>query len=413
MKNYVLHIGVSLLFTYAAVAQTTNQGMLYVSEGTAFSTVQSFNNEETGAFYNDGQAFIYSHFNNNGIVDFHQNTGIMRFIGSTDQNISGSNESYFYNSYFNNTSSMAPFKVSGHIHITGNADFYNGILDNDNFGGDITFNTNALHSNTSDYSHVDGAVFKIGDTEFTFPIGDGGYYRFASISAPAASTAIFESKFYFENSNTLYAHELKDGAIEAIDNQEYWIINKESSRAEDMLITLSWRDVTTPQDMIAAASNNTLTIVRWDEQANMWVNEGGAIDIDNNTVTTAVNGYGVFTFGRLKADLSLPCNVIVYNAVTSNKDGQNDYLRIDSAMDNCARDFKVQIYNRWGVKVFESDNYGINGDLFDGFSRGRLTVNDFKQLPTGTYYYILDYQYGNPIENNRHKKAGFLYLSGN
>lgn len=113
MKNYVLHIGVSLLFTYAAVAQTTNQGMLYVSEGTAFSTVQSFNNEETGAFYNDGNSFIYSHFNNNGTVDFYQNTGIMRFIGSADQNISGSNESYFYNSYFNNTSSMAPFKGVG------------------------------------------------------------------------------------------------------------------------------------------------------------------------------------------------------------------------------------------------------------------------------------------------------------
>ena len=71
------------------------------------------------------------------------------------------------------------------------------------------------------------------------------------------------------------------------------------------------------------------------------------------------------------------------------------------------------VFNRWGVKVFETDNYGLTGDVFDGFSTGRLTVLNNKQLPSGTYFYILDYQYNVGTEDKRHKQAGYLYLSGN
>ena len=413
MKKHLLYISAFLLFTFTSLAQTSNQGTLYVSDGTEFSVVERFDNLDSGSFFNDGDVYIYSHFNNDGIIDFYQNTGLTRFIGRSNQTLSGTKVSYLYDAYFNNTSNTVPFEVSGSIDISGEADLYSGILDNDNFGGEITFNTEAFHINTSDYSHVDGPVNKLGNREFTYPIGDGGFYRFAGISAPSNTAAIFEGKFFFENSDALYPHRLKAGVIQEIDNQEYWTIKKESSSNETMLVTLSWRDVTTPQSMIDAAQRDALTIVRWNPDTNMWVDEGGAIDLEAQTVTTAVNGYGVFTFGRVKSDLVLPCNIVVYNAVTPNGDGKNDYFLIDTSNNECASNLNVEVYNRWGVKVFESDNYGVDGDVFDGFSNGRLTVNDSKQLPTGTYYYILDYQYGNPSENNRHKQAGFLYLSGN
>ncbi len=412
MKKHLLFISTFLLFTFTVIAQTSNQGTLYVSEDTQFSTVERFNNLKSGEFYNDGDTFIYSHFNNDGDLDFYQNTGTTFFIGAADQNISGTQTSYLYNAYFDNTSNTVPFLLSGNVEISGTADLQEGIIDNDNFGGSITFNTNANHINTSDYSHVDGPVNKLGDQEFTFPIGDGGYYRFGGISAPSNSDANFEAKFYFENSNNLYTHSLKAGAIEEIDNQEYWTIQEKTATDEDVLITLSWRDVTTPQSMIAAAQQDALTIVRWDEASNMWVDEGGAIDIDNQTVTTAVDNYGVFTFGRLKQDVVLTGGLVVYTAVTPNGDGVNDFFFIDNQNPNI-NDIHVEIYNRWGVKVFETDNYGDGGNVFTGYSSGRLTINDSEQLPSGTYYYILDYQYGDSGSNDRHKQAGFLYLSGN
>ncbi|MDN3664355.1 hypothetical protein QWY92_02910 [Algibacter miyuki] len=62
------------------VSQTSNTGVLTVSEGTVFSTVKRFDNQTSGTFYNDGDAYIYSHFNNEGIVDFYGTTGLTRFI---------------------------------------------------------------------------------------------------------------------------------------------------------------------------------------------------------------------------------------------------------------------------------------------------------------------------------------------
>src|SRR5690606_1343750 len=135
-------------------------------------------------------------------------------------------------------------------------------------------------------------------------------------------TSSFEGKFYFENSGDLYPHNLRAGAIQEIDNQEYWTIEEKTTGNEDVLITLSWRDVTTPQAMINAAQQGALTIVRWDEASNMWVDEGGAIDLDNQTVTTAVEEYGIFTLGRLKSDVVLPGGLVVYTAVTPNGDGK-------------------------------------------------------------------------------------------
>lgn len=395
-----------------AEAQTVNTGEVYVTNGTIFSTMQDFDNTENSSFYNDGEVYIYADFNNDGTVDFLENTGLTRFQGQNTQGISGTSESYFYDVLFDNSSSQVPFQLSGKMTIAGESNFNRGIVDNDNFGGSISFDNNAYHTNTSDYSHVDGSVNKIGETAFEFPIGDAGYYRFGGISAPNNQGTVFIAKYYFENSNDLHAHELKASGIEEIDNREYWTIQQSSSTNEDVLITLSWRDVTTPQSMIDAAQQDALTIIRWDEETNMWLDEGGAINLDAKTVTTAVDDYGIFTFGRLDSDTALPGKIVVYNALTPNGDGKNDFFFIDN-QDPAVQNMRVQIYNRWGVKVFETDNYGQSGNVFRGYSTGRLTVDSSKLLPTGTYYYILDYNYDSNGEKKRYNQAGFLYLSGN
>ncbi|WP_299397532.1 gliding motility-associated C-terminal domain-containing protein [uncultured Gelidibacter sp.] len=413
MKKSLLHISAFLLFTGGLMAQTSNEGMLYVSEGTKVYTLERFNNLASGKFYNDGDVLFYSHFNNEGVVDFYQNTGLSRFIGNANQKISGSKTSFLYNAFFNNVSTAVPFEVSGSIDISGEANFFAGILDNDNFGGEITFSTDGYHVNTSNASHVDGPVNKVGDKEFMFPIGDGGFYRFGGISAPSNAAAIFEGKYYFDNSDAMYPHNLRAGVIEEIDNQEYWTIEKQSTPDENMMITLSWDASTTPQSMIDAAQQGALTIVRWNPTTNMWVDEGGAIDTANKTVTTSVYGYGVFTLGRVKKDLILPCGLVIYNSVTPNGDGINDTFLIDQSNNECAKNLKVQVFNRWGVKVYETNNYGVNGNVFAGYSSGRLTFKDSEQLPSGTYYYILEYQYGPDAEKNFHKQAGYLYLSAN
>ena len=165
---------------------------------------------------------------------------------------------------------------------------------------------------------------------------------------------------------------------------------------------------------ILTAPYESIHIVRWDVAQNLWVDEGGIVDVNNKTVHTlsTVEGYGVFTLARVKRNIINPGNVVIYNAVTPNGDGQNDYFligNIDKFPNN-----KVQIFNRWGVEVYSERGYNNNDVAFMGYSDGRVTLSDSNLLPTGHYFYIIDYFFeGDDVDNNPRwiRKAGYLYLT--
>lgn len=97
--------------------------------------------------------------------------------------------------------------------------------------------------------------------------------------------------------------------------------------------------------------------------------------------------------------------VYVHQLVTPNGDGQNDYLHIygiETYPDNT-----VMIFNRWGVKVFETDSYDNNTNVFRGMSEGRMTISKDSMLPSGTYYYTIDYT-SNGIKKHL---AGYFYIN--
>ena len=74
----------------------------------------------------------------------------------------------------------------------------------------------------------------------------------------------------------------------------------------------------------------------------------------------------------------------------------------------------VEIYNRWGVLVFETSGYNNTSKVFKGISEGRSTISQSSGLPTGTYYYILNYtSFDNSGKTRTNKKDGFLYLTKN
>ncbi len=409
--NTIALIGLCLL-PFLGQSQTVNTGELYVTPNTQFSTVGEFQNLASGTFINDGEAFIYNHFSNEGTVDFTDGEeGLTRFQGTAVQQLSGGNISYFYDVLFDNTSSTtASFELSSEVSIGNEVNFREGIVKNDDFGGLMIFENNADHTGTYDGSHVDGQVQKDGDDTFQFPIGDGGFFRYATISAPDNTDDVFTAKYFFENPDTNYPLSNRTGVIELIDDQEYWIVTRDSGNST-VLLTLSWEEgTTTPQEIV----NNPLTsihIVRWDETLQLWVDEGGAVNPANKTVTTPLrlDDYGVFTLARVNESIILPGDVIIYNGVTPNGDGKNDYFIIEN-IQNLANNH-VQIFNRWGVEVFETSDYDTNGNVFDGYSEGRLTINQSNRLPTGTYYYILTYDYDNNGTTERIKKAGYLYLT--
>ncbi|RRQ49067.1 gliding motility-associated C-terminal domain-containing protein, partial [Maribacter algicola] len=66
----------------------------------------------------------------------------------------------------------------------------------------------------------------------------------------------------------------------------------------------------------------------------------------------------------------------------------------------------VQIYNRWGVKVWETKGYENNTNAFNGISNGRTTIMQNEELPSGVYYYDIQYE----ARGEQKLLTGYLYV---
>ncbi len=100
-------------------------------------------------------------------------------------------------------------------------------------------------------------------------------------------------------------------------------------------------------------------------------------------------------------------DVEIFNGISPDGDGINDYLIIEGI--NRFPDNTLTIFNRWGVEVYSKEGYDNDpATSFSGISNGRTTIAQGEGLPTGTYYYILQYQIP---EGGVRQKAGYLYIN--
>ena len=109
-----------------------------------------------------------------------------------------------------------------------------------------------------------------------------------------------------------------------------------------------------------------------------------------------------------------PPNFEIFNGITPDGDGLNDFF-LTRGIHNWPVN-NMQIFNRWGILVYETDGYGRGSDdnenVFVGFSEGRVTIKDSELLPAGTYYYILRFP-GDGVDDNPGERSytGYLYIN--
>ncbi|GMN08460.1 hypothetical protein MTsPCn5_38500 [Croceitalea sp. MTPC5] len=96
----------------------------------------------------------------------------------------------------------------------------------------------------------------------------------------------------------------------------------------------------------------------------------------------------------------------VFNVITPNGDGIHDVLRIANIEDYPNN--TVKIYNRWGVLVYVTKSYNSSGNVFDGTSTGRVTVDQDNKLPVGTYFYIIDFE---DLNGSMRQLSGYIYIN--
>jgi gliding motility-associated-like protein len=99
----------------------------------------------------------------------------------------------------------------------------------------------------------------------------------------------------------------------------------------------------------------------------------------------------------------------VHNGFSPNGDDVNEKFVIDRINQfECFPTNSVEIYNRWGILVYETRQYDNETRVFTGTSEGRVTVDKSSQLPTGTYFYVINYT---DTDGNNHHLEGYVYLT--
>ncbi|MBN2669366.1 MAG: gliding motility-associated C-terminal domain-containing protein [Bacteroidales bacterium] len=94
-------------------------------------------------------------------------------------------------------------------------------------------------------------------------------------------------------------------------------------------------------------------------------------------------------------------NILIANAISPNNDGFNDYWHIEGIQNY--ENVKVQIINRWGNLVFESEDYqnNWNGQYYNASAK---SIYNQSRVPDGTYYYIVE------IAEINFYKTGFIIV---
>jgi len=81
-------------------------------------------------------------------------------------------------------------------------------------------------------------------------------------------------------------------------------------------------------------------------------------------------------------------HIWIPNAFTPDGDGTNDFFQFFGVPEPVT----ISIFNRWGERVFYSNNYNPEVSGWDGTHRGQ-------PLPAGVYTYLIEYKYINPNAN--------------
>ncbi len=92
----------------------------------------------------------------------------------------------------------------------------------------------------------------------------------------------------------------------------------------------------------------------------------------------------------------MECQALIPKGLSPNGDGIGDFLEISDA--DCYDNIELQIFNRWGVKVFESNSYD---NTWNGY-----WLKSNEPLPDGTYFYLLQFSKA----EQRFDRAGYIVL---
>lgn len=203
-----------------AQIKVVNEGILTIKDDQLVHINGSFSNY-SALLLNDGDFRLTGNFLSEVNVS-NEGTGIYRFIGFDQQNLTLYDTLRMFNVEVDNPSGIN-FDGTNHLQVFGNFNFLNGIVYT--LPESLpSFQNNASTSAAYDFSHIDGPAQKTGTDDFVFPIGDLGNYRPAAIS-DLETSGIFQMEYFHEMYNT----DLKEVALLQVNEEGYWDVKNIAS----------------------------------------------------------------------------------------------------------------------------------------------------------------------------------------
>jgi gliding motility-associated-like protein len=252
----------------------------------------------------------------------------------------------------------------------------------------------------NDLKHTDGYASYSGELTFNFPIGDADKLR-PLITTNTVPNTVVKAAYFKEDPNlpstfnAAFRTNALAEALGAVSENEFW----DFDGPEASTITLTW-DPESEIDRLVE-NLNQLRVVGWHKTEQQWQDlgntglSGDLLEGRINSIAFNPDNYEIVTFGALvRAE-----DLVVYNLVSPNGNGENDTFTIEGieAFNN-----RLTIYNRWGNKVFEIENYK---NTWEGTSNSNRVVKREARVPAGTYYYALE------LTDSGRSIAGWLYVN--
>ena len=361
------------------------------------------------ALYNSGNIRIHEQgqlgFHTDLINDaaFDENVGLVGFYGNALLNVSGAFAPTFFDTEIANGTGV--FLDTG-INNFNNTNFIIGDFLTPRNQSNAYYNLllNAFYLGEGDISKVDGYAAVTQQRNFTFPVGDNQQLRPLILSSESENP-LAKCAYFFENPgspsslDTSFDTGLTARDLGFISATEFWRLEGSVSST----ISISWNE----RSDIGALTNdvNNLMVVGWSKAARQWVRLGSTVAVGDLTTgfvsseSFIPDDYDAITFGTM----DVPAEFLSLDnfLVSANEDGINDTLVIPE-LEQSPNNHLI-IYNRFGQKVFDQENYT---DQFKGFSNVDNFVIDQQQgLPADIYFYIVS------MEDLGLDFQGFLYLT--
>lgn len=386
MKKYIHILFFLLIASVSAQTALYNNGNMRIHEG--------------------GQLGFHTNLINESPMD--NNLGLAGFYGTQLLTISGNVTPQFYDMEIALENNM---QLNLGMDNTNNTNFIFGSILTPQTQPDIFYNfvDNSFYSGENDFSKIEGYAAITNQQNFGFPVGDVQYLRPLILNSESVNLFAKCAYFYEDANNPTslpdsYSTASTDLDVEIVSSTEFWRLEATVPSA----LTLSWNI----RSNIGNLTENVDEVipVGWSKNSQQWVNLVGSVPVGTLTegfVTTESfipDDYEVITLGSSKTPFEpLAKDVLFLDNffVSVNGDGINDNFFIEELQDFNSN--FVQIYDRYGFKVFEKTDY-LND--FVGFSNmDNVPFGAEKGLPTGVYFYTIYI----PEEDLNYQ--GFLYLS--